>query len=483
MPQEITTKRLFAAVSVPLELPNYSTLWSLNENSIGVDKMETPTNYYDIIKLCRFFYEHDGIAYNTVNKHIELGINGYNITQGTCKDNEYLVYKYLNNSIEAFLRNAALEFLISGLVIPEATWGIVGGTEIYPNLRKNYVLPTDLWYRDPLSVTLRKTPLPNKLSVSVKLSGDDISFIQNKGKFSDGTDDKELYELLKKAYPEFVKAVEANKTEFKLVDPLVIRRYARSGSPYPTPYLLPALELFMHKRNLRKMDYSIAARVISAIMHIKIGSDDFPLTEDDADVVEAIKSQMTWRGLANNVERVFQLYTNHTVEMSWIMPDVAAMLDEGKYRAINDDILLTLGIPRIIVAGEASRSGSSNSEFAMLPPVGTIDMMRQQLLEFPRKLYKEIRERNGFRGVPEPEYPPIRLQSLSTLIEMGQILHDVGALSKTTLDELANINYEAEQQRRAKEAKLGEELGLTERPDVPYSPKPQSPKVSEDVNE
>lgn len=472
-------KRLMAATFVPHQQTD-GDLWVLDNDYLDVDKMVVPTKYHEIVDLCRFFYEHDGLAYTTINKQVEIGINGYAINPGTCSKKELKVYESLNQLIENFIRDAALEFLISGLVIPEVTWDRVRGTDIESRFRGSYELPVGLWHRDPLSIDLKKPPLPNRLSVFVTISDDDLHFIQTGGEFVDGTKDRETYNILVEQYKDFVSAVKSGKTVFKLNDPLVIRRYPRSGSVWPTPYLTPALELFMHKRNLRKMDYAIAARVISAIQLFRLGSDEFPLTEDDDDLVDDLKKQMRWRNLYGNTERVFQLFGNHTLEIDWITPDTAALLDEGKYRSINDDIFTALGLPRIVVSGETSKSGTSNANLAMLPPASSIDFMRTQLLEFPRRLYKEIQERNGFKGIPEPYYPPIRLQSLRDLIEIGSRYYELGVISRTGWAEMGGLDFDTEIQRMALEREEMERLNLLERPDVPYAPEPG--KVEQNKN-
>lgn len=474
-------KRLFAATFVPKQLPENS-LWSFDEKATGVDKMSVPTEYHKIVDLCRFFYDHDGMAYTTINKQVEIGINGYAINPGTCSQSELLVYESLNEMIEKFLREAAQEFLISGLVIPEATWDMVKGSEISNKSRRNYNLPVDLWHRDPQSIEIKKTPLPNQLAVFVVPSEEEIFFIQHEGKYLDGTEDKEAYKLLVEKYPDFVAAVKAGKTKFKLDDPMIIRRYPRSGKAWPTPYLTPALELFLHKRNLRKMDYAIASRVISAIQLFRLGNDEYPLTEDDEDIIDELKTQMMWRSLQGNIERVFQLFSNHTLQIDWVTPDVDALLDEGKYRSINEDISIALGLPRIVISGETLRSGTSSASIAMLPPANSIDFMRKQLLEFPRALYKDIQEKNRFKGVPEPYYPPIRLSDMRDLTEMGREFYDRGVISKTGWGEFAGIDFDTEAERMALEKDTMVRLGLESRPDVPYSPTPEKVETNEGDN-
>ena len=473
------SKKLMAAIYVNKEdiTGSQNSYTSLNNEGRGynlVDKMEVPSSYNKVIEMCRFFHDHDGLANNTITKQVDIGINGYDIHKGSCSDKDFAIYSHINQLLYEFLKKAAAEYLISGLVIPEVTWGRVTAKEITgTRLRKSYELPTDLWYRDPGVIELKKTPLPNRVVVMIKLSEEDIRFILEKGKIDEDYTATDIYEELVEKYPDYVAAVEAGKKAFILEPDVVIRRSVDSGGVYPTPYLYPALESLLHKRNLRKMDYSIAARVISAIMLVKLGNDDYPLTEDDSDAVIDIKNQMLWRNRANNIERVFQLFSNHTLDITWITPDTSALLDEGKYNAVNNDILTALGLPRVVVSGENARSGSGSSSIAMLPPLNMIESMRRDLLVFPRWLYKEIQKRNKLSGFPEPKYDPIKLLGIQELMLLGESYYEHGVISRSGWADRGGFDFNTEAVLMAEEKKLMKKLGLDEFPPAPYSPRPQ----------
>jgi hypothetical protein len=276
--------------------------------------------------------------------------------------------------------------------------------------------------------------------------------------------------MLKDNYPEYVKAVKNGKTNFKLDNPTLIRRFPLDDNPYPTPYLIPVLQSLAHKRNLQKMDYSIAARVIGAIMLIKMGDSEFPLTEDDDDLVDDLKSQMLWRNRANNVERVFQLFTNHTVTMEWVMPDVKALLDDRKYDAVNSDILFGLGFPRILLTGETAKTGTSQSEFALLSPAETMKSTRELMLDWPRRVYADMRDRNDFENTPEPKFEEIRLYDLSKLFSIADMIYERGGLSKETLARIGGFNFEDEElPQRVREGQLFNELDIPEYPLMPFT--------------
>ena len=446
------------------------SLWGGGMGNETIDKFKFPDDYYKIINICNHFYRTDPLVSNTLNKIIDIGFKEYSLYRKGCTDEEYFVYSSVNQQMLMHLRDLGLEYMLSGLLVPEVTWTTKPGEELHPSLSGNYSVPDDLWLRDPSGLKLRDTPIPNRVLVTAEISGDDKYFIENKGKYSDGFEDKETYEILVAQYPDFVKAVLDGKTEFKLEDPFLLRRNPLKDTPYPNPYLLPILEVLEHKRNLRKMDYAIAARVITAIMLIKIGSDEYPLTEDDDDIVTNLKRQMQYRNMESNVERVFQLFANHTVDISWIAPDVMALLDEKKYDSVNSDILFGLGFPRIVLMGETARSGTSQSEYALLSPAETIKSIRDGLLPWSDDIYRQMKERNNFENLPQPAFSEIRLYDIAKLMTVAQALYEVGALSRSSFAKIGGYDFEnVELPAREYEQALFDASELPEYPLLPFT--------------
>jgi hypothetical protein len=448
----------------------------LGDYSAGLDKstvvkFQFEKNWYKLVEAAQHFYRTDPIVSNTIDKFVDISMKGYYLARGDCTDEEYLVYSSVNKLMLQNLQELALEYYLSGLIVPEVAWHSAG--DLHPDLSKPYIVPETLWKRNPLSLELKQTPIPNRVNVYAIPSDEDILFIQQKGVYSDGTKDKETYELLKREYPEFVRAVQKGEVRFKLEDPHLIRRKPLDDSPYPTLYLLPAFEPLEHKRNLRKMDYAIAARVIAAILLFRMGSDEFPLTEDDDDQVLALKSQLTWRGLVAEPERLFQLFANHTLQIDWITPDVAALLDDKKYDAVNMDILLALGIPRIVLMGEVARTGTSHPEFALLSIAEALEALRDTLSSWSTRVYKEMKDRNGFINLPIPTFEAIRLADLAKIIEIADILYQRGAIAKSTLARLGGFDYEnVELPMRVEETERLKSLDLDEFPLMPYTATP-----------
>jgi hypothetical protein len=461
-------------------MEQYTILYPLARDSSPwgtekVDKLELTYNTWkDVVNDCRYFYKRDPFVATVINKIVDLSINDLIIHEGDARKSVKDIVEAIKSDLLMFMRSAALEYLLSGLVIPEVTFESVGKEGLQDLGIKRFSqlsLPTDMWLRDPSVVVIKSPLIGGRKSYFVKIPEEMKVFISNEGKYSDGNVDKELYQTLLKEMPEFVAAIKAGKTEILLDNPLVIQYRTLAGETYPTPYLMPALESLRHKRNLRRMDYSLASRVITAIQLIKMGNDDYPLTEDNQDQLEELKKQMRWRNdLYNeNVERIFQLFSNHTVSIEWIMPDVKVMLDDAKYKSVNHDIAIALGFPNILVTGETERSFVSDPQIATISPLQTMYRIRESIFPIIKRIIDTIVEDNKLGGSANVQFKPINMMAASQYVEGVKALFDSGNLSKQDFAAVFGFDWFGQVDKMQDEQVIVKEAGL--KPPVKESPK------------
>ena len=407
---------------------------------------------------------------------VDIGITSLDFKRTDLTNNEEKLVENLLPGFEDFAEDMALEFLLTGLVVPEIRYTTEGPEYFkYWGLKKfsSLTLPTSAWLRDPATVKINAI-LADRPSYYVEIPEKLIFFILNNGTYPDNTKDPNLWHYLQTAYPEFITAVKSGVREFLLTNSYIIRRRPLSDSPYPIPYLYNAIESMKHKRNIRRMDYSIASRVISAIQLIKIGNDMYPLTEDDTTQLEEIKNQMYWRNTGSrDVERIFQLFANHTVTIEWVFPDVKALLDDTKYKDVNRDIFYALGFPAILVTGETERSSASDAEYAMMSPTKTMEVFRRKILEILNKVVKETFEKNKLKGTTELRFTPINLSSFRFFYEALSKLYDTGNLSRTSFSRAFGYVLEDELELKEEEEELIKSMDLPEFSPQPFSPQPQ----------
>lgn len=418
-------------------------------NQTNLNKVVDKTEYNKVTDLCRFFYKTEPIVSTVINKLVEFGVNDIIISKTGLSENEFRVFKALKPRLLEFAETMAQELLLSGLVVPEIGYGPVDKGEIFELGIKKYnrlTFPVSMWVRDPKSIRINSSLMSDSPSYFVIIPDDVIFFIKNNGKYADGSEDKDLFDNLKTYYPEFVKKVMAGEKEFLLENRLILRRKYLTDNPYPIPYIASSLDALQHKRRMRRMDYSIMDKIISAIMHIKVGSDDYPVTNSDEDktVFTDLRNQLQLRFQSDQyLERIFQLITNHTVDIKWIFPDASLLSDGARYDDINEEILFGLGFPRVLITGEAKKTGTSDPEIAILSPVKTMESIRRKLLKVIRDICKTVAEENNFK-VPMVTFKVLNLHSFDKFIIALKEAYNVSAVSRTSVGDYLGYDFEEE---------------------------------------
>jgi hypothetical protein len=447
-----------------------------------VDKLKayTLSEYKKVVEACRFFYKNDPVAGTVINKIIDIAINDIIFEQNNLSDNEFRIFAGIKESLLDYAEICALEYLISGLVVPEIKYTVADKSVLKEYGIKKYdsmILPEVMWVRDPSTIKINYNMVMDKPSYYVTLPEELVFFIKTGGQYPDGTEDKELFRKLKELYPEFVaKVAEGGLTEILLENDLIIRYRNLSDSPYPVPYLHNALDPLRHKRNIRRMDYSIASRAIGAIQLFRLGDKDFPVTEDDQGAFDDLKGQMVWRdGTGRNVERIFQLFANHTLQIDWIYPPLDALLNDRKYAEVNADIFFALGFPRILTTGEVEKTGTSDPEFAALSPMRTMENVRKSILKIIKGIVREIVTQNRFKDVPKVRFDNMNLHSFKNFVEGMVSLYETGNISRSSFAQAFGFDWEEEMSVKETEQEILKEKGLPEFSPQPFSPQPTSP--------
>jgi hypothetical protein len=413
--------------------------------------------YHDFIKPIRWFYKFDPIATTVMNRITDMAVTTIrnrkktklNVDQVDEATQAY--FDALIKKLRPFIKQMALEYMLHGMAIPAYTFTRIRGDLLAEKLgRKRYTIPDNLWIRNPDNIILKRRPIGTARQVFLKIPKEDIEIVQNKGVRSDGTEDKESYKFLVDNFPAYVKAIRAGKTVFELTDVKPLYRKLTSYEDYPTPYLLNALGALQHKSYLKQMDKSIASRAIEAIRHIKVGDKDFPATDPD---ITAVRSAV--EANSSSGERIFNLFTNHTVEIEWILPALEALISEEKYAEPNADIFLALGFPRILTTGETLRSNSSDSKIASLGPKATLEDIRESIIDWIVLLYQELADKNNFTRVPEPYFAPIATSDYTALVQFAVDAMTSGAISKDTIAQLYGSDFETESDQITTEQESG----------------------------
>lgn len=438
-------------------------------------------DFIEMIKRCRFYYKRDPLTATTINKLIDIGINNLVFHKNGLSDNEFRVFEGLSDKLIVFAEDMALEFLISGLVVPEIEYGTMEKDEVKSLGIKKYdslQMPETMWVRDPATIEIKSSVLPDQPSYFVTIPDEMLHFIRNNGIYPDGSEDQALYKEFESYSPTFVSKIKEGQNKILLENDFIIRRRITTESPYPTPYLSAAVDILEHKRNLRRTDYSIANKVLSAILQISVGSDDYPMTESEEDkkFMDGLKEQLLWRNRGNNdIENIFQLFTSHVVQLKWIFPDVDVLINDSKYQEINQEILFALGFPRILITGETEKSSAGDQEFASLSPIKTMENFREKILTVIKEIVYQVSKRNKFANTPEVEFEPINFHKFESYITALAKLFDSGGLSRDSMAKVLGYNFNDEVEKRALEQDKVEVFDVPAFGESPNSRPPTGP--------
>jgi hypothetical protein len=467
-----------AAFQAPFEVNNPWNPWMISTDTMELNEED---DFKEQVEACRFFYKKDPIIGTAINKMVEIGINELKFYKNGMTDNEFRVFLAIKEKLQEFAEIMALEYLTSGLVIPEVSYNTVSKETLNDYGIKKYVggltLPTSLSLRDPSTIKINQPLLGNQPSYFIKVPDTLFYFIQNKGVYKDGTKDPDLYKQLVSDFPEFVKVVNSGKKDILLDNDLIFRGKYLSDSPYPIPFVSNAIESLKHKRNLRRMDYSIASRAIGAIQLFNLGSDLFPITEENADDFQFIKDQMHYRNGRRelDLERIFQLFANHTLKVSWVYPPLDALLNEAKYNEVNSDIIFGLGFPRVLITGETQKSGTSSAEIAMMGPIKSMDFFRRKIITVLRAVVRKVADLNNFKTEPTIRFKPLNLFDYNILLTALKDLYGTGNLSRTEYSEELGFDWNDSQGLREEENKVLKAKNLEDINAKPFSNPGQVP--------
>jgi hypothetical protein len=456
--------------------PDYSpyigTDWS-GDVGLTPEKLVVPNAYHAVLEMVYDFYQRGGSVATVINRMAEFTVTNIKNGQRETSDeaNTYFdaILHRKPSRMLRFLRTCALEYFLSGMVVPRVDWVPIKGKDWSPDLKpgKTYYAPVfDLY---PPKLVLISWAGWGAKKFYIKIPAKDVRLIKSGG--SRIKEQQLKYDAWVQNYPSFVAQVRngSDKIELQNVDPIL--RKEVSISQYPTPFLFPVLEPLLFKQQLRRMDFAVASRVINAILLISEGDKDFPLTEENQGNLNELKQQIQMRsGNAAAQERLFMLFSNHTTKLEWITPDVSAMLDQEKYRQTNEEIESGLGFTKVLLTGDSRQAQASEvSTYAVQPQM---EDFRSMAIEWIEDLYVKACEMNGFsiKNRPEPNWKPVRLQDYVKTAAIFAAAFAEGNISRTTRAESIGTDFETETELMKDEKKLMK--GLDAFPPMPYSPLP-----------
>jgi len=437
------TRRAFSAG--PVQIPHVIAGFAPNAYS------ETPRSYAEIVRACRWYYQNDPHIASVVQRIADLASSGLvnsdvPLFGGEQPDDDtYALYDAIAGKINEVLNSVIIGYLVDGMAIPQYELKRVMGTRL-PGVRTRtrYMVPSSFWLRDPLQFEFHPPVFGAQPEAYLIIPQEDIDFVKSKGTFPNGRKDQKRYQELVTRFPDYVAAIQRGETSIRY-DGYIIYRNLLPQATYPQPYLQPVLGALTRKYTLQRLDTAISSRMIEAFRHVRVGTDNYPANDDD---LEAVRQELE---KTSNEYAVFNIVTNHTVDIRWVLPDYNALLDPDKYAIVDRDITVGLGFPRILLVGETERSNAADNQIASLGFLSFIRHIQQDIIQWVHYVYQDVAEANGLTRVPKPVFLPVRIADTNQLLQYAETMLQLGVISRATIAGLYGVDYRTERVRRRQE--------------------------------
>jgi hypothetical protein len=133
------------------------------------------------------------------------------------------------------------------------------------------------------------------------------------------------------------------------------------------------------------------------------------------------------------------------IEGQVLEPNIGRILDPKKYEQIDKDIFTALGVSETVLTGQGSYANSFLSIKLLLEKLETIRTKLTHWLLFELKI---IAERMKFRSLPQVRFGLMNLRDENAERKLITDLFDRGILSKETILEFYDLNYDHERTRQ-----------------------------------
>jgi len=257
--------------------------------------------------------------------------------------------------------------------------------------------------------------------------------------------------MLIKSLPTDLKNAAEKGGEYQLDERLVgsITYRKQPYERYARPRATKVFDAVEYKRSLEQADLSTLDGISNYILKITIGSDEFPVSsQEELDAVAA---------LFNTPSKSFDVVWNHTLNIEKIVsPEIDAVLGQGKYEQVNEDMTAGLGISRAIIDG----AGSLTVAEAGLVTKGLmeeINYARRQVTRWIYREYQQIAEAMSFERFPRIRWDDSVLKDIILYMNTLSQLVDRRMLSYRTSLESLGFDYENELRNMQEELPLVEE--------------------------
>lgn len=222
------------------------------------------------------------------------------------------------------------------------------------------------------------------------------------------------------------------------------------------PFVYSSLRHLRFKDCLRSMETRVCKSVINTITLWKLGDKDLGIMPGPEEY-ERLADMLQMPGQALNI--IWNPYISADV----IEPRLNNILDPKKHDSVNRDVLVSLGIPEVLLGGKGSNF--SNSFISVAAILQKLHLARAKIEQWLLGELKLIADAMGFRNLPRIQWERSDLRNQDSERNFKLALFDRGILSAEALliEAGEDFNTEVARQEREKRVADGSGVGVMDR--------------------
>lgn len=224
---------------------------------------------------------------------------------------------------------------------------------------------------------------------------------------------------------------------------------------YPTPIAKHAFDALEIKHKIQEMDAATSDQVKERILLIKMGSDEYPMT--DKAQIEAAYDIFSQRVRGDKNSDMY-FFWNHLISMEWVQPDATHLNDSKKFEHWNDEIRTAFGVGKIFTGTDGQASGSQGGSILNLKGVvEEVSQAQKLFLEFLRQEIDLFRSSIGLSKQVKVKFQQLNLRDENEFASVIMQLVQNGVIDLKTAVETLGYDFPTIKSRMMETKELRED--------------------------
>lgn len=440
-PREITQSFKFNSTTSPTSITSTDSLRNILTNPQEFENIKRLYQY------CDYYVNYDTIVAGAIkNIFIPFSQTPYRLEGGTKKSRQFFETVFEQNNLEDIIRGCANDYFKYA--------------NVYLYLNDDYtlqLLPPHRCYVEALAVD--GEPIVSfEIDRSVQIGKTDITKLERQ---YNGYPDV-IQDEIKKG---------GSYAQLPIGNCFSISYSKASWEKYAVPPIAAALPWLIEKETLNKTLTTELDNMRGTFLHVRVGDKD----------KNAIPGQAELNDIGNTFASVLATDGGRVACTSWNVQ--AEFLNGGTKDSLNTitdlmaninwNILSALTISSVLATGDNLPNVSANANFSTIQAAVTLVNKRinaylSDLTKMINKIIRHIADKESVTKPPRIIFDLVDLNNDEGLTQLMLDLYDKGLLSKQTLYDHTNFNFDEELEKRSQETKDGINQVLTP-PDQPYN--------------